>query len=243
MVTVLGSGSTAAACRTYSARFHLHNRREAPGRISSGERVRQLQVELPTYQVVTVEGRELQTFRCEPHEATVTTTGCAGRFTRAQGARRRLNGHLDVRTGGGEAMVDIRAAAKHNMDACQRCPLGALHAGVALITHSVHYASDQCPRCGYGTNRMIAGRVCVNCYNREREVRAGRNGRGNAPVRAKPIHAFALRLVIDNGRPVPLADTGVSPVEVICRQLRITKGSVAFAPRRRDLGAQMRLFG
>lgn len=227
-----------------------------------------MQIELPSYQVVEVEGATLRTFRCEPHEATVTTTGCAARFTRAQGAAKRLNGQTyGVSLAAVHSNVAAaRAAARHNMDACQRCPLGALHAGAEPVTHSEHYASDQCPRCGFGTNRMIAGRVCVNCYNREREVVAGVNGRGNAPKRIAPMASIPLRLVI-GGRVEDVvesaaelhlarvkigADRKRKPIyayqergglrEVICRQLRTTKSAVAFVPRRQDMAAQLRLF-
>lgn len=198
-----------------------------------------MQVELPAYQVVEVAGSSLRTFRCEAHEAIVTDSGCAARFAKAQGRARRTNGQLFL---SGRGMDDVRADSKLAMDACQRCPLGALHAGAAPVTHSAHYASDQCPRCGFGTNRMIAGRVCVNCYNREREVLSGRNGRGNRPKRLAPIHTFSMRLAVDGRRFAAIEDRATSATEVICRQLRTIKGAVAFAPRRRDLVPQQRLF-
>jgi hypothetical protein len=38
-----------------------------------------------------------------------------------------------------------------------------------------------CPRCRRGGSRMIGGRLCVSCWNREREVKIGRNAKNTRP--------------------------------------------------------------
>jgi hypothetical protein len=53
-----------------------------------------------------------------------------------------------------------------------------------------------CCRCERGAVRLIHGSVCISCYNREREIRIGKNARGTYPSGLKPIGHAAL-LVVD----------------------------------------------
>lgn len=79
---------------------------------------------------------------------------------------------------------------------CRNCLIGKLHAGELFGKESVFYRKVFCCRCERSANRLIHGSVCVSCYNRERELRIGRNARGTAPIGLKPLHPATL-LVAD----------------------------------------------
>lgn len=42
--------------------------------------------------------------------------------------------------------------------------------------------------------RLIRGQICVSCYNREREVRIGKDRRGNVPVSLPPAMSLSLSI-------------------------------------------------
>jgi hypothetical protein len=127
----------------------------------------------------TIPGADLRMFRCADHDATVSTRGCASRHLAAQTERRRSDPDAPTTS------------------ACARCPIGAAHAGRPIVHYSRDFASDRCPRCATGTTRMIHNRVCVSCYNREREVRAGRNGRGHAPRELASVVTIHAAYTVD----------------------------------------------
>lgn len=152
----------------------------------------------------------LKMFRCEAYRANLTMGGCAGRWREAQ-------------TATGERAERVQA--------CRGCPIGAVHAGFAPIRYSPWFGLAICPRCGRGTTRMIGNRRCVSCYNRQRELAAGRNARGNAPVELleRPLHAVEIRLAVDATvrRVRDRESTGLA--ETIVQTLRTTKGELEFA--------------
>lgn len=123
----------------------------------------------------TVPGTDLQMFRCTDQEVTLSTRGCAARHV-----------------------------ADRDKTGCGRCPIGAAHAGRQVVHYASAYASDRCPRCGFATERMIGNRICVGCYNREREMQAGRNGRGNRPARLPGLVELPMRVTIDGRRQRPV---------------------------------------
>lgn len=126
-----------------------------------------------------VTGTDLLMFRCEEQEATLSTRGCAAR-------------HLAA------------AKASTTADGCARCPIGAQHAGRPVIEYAPVFGSDRCPRCAFATERMIGNRICVGCYNREREMRAGRNARGNRPAQLPGLVEVPLRVSVDGRELAPL---------------------------------------
>lgn len=93
---------------------------------------------------------------------------------------------------------------------CARCPVGKLHASECALqppekrdrkTH--HYLGTEpakpCARCGTATFRLLNGTICVSCYNRQRELRIGANGKGGLPRRAAAQLHPAVCLVDLNG--------------------------------------------
>lgn len=78
---------------------------------------------------------------------------------------------------------------------------------------------------------MIGGRLCVTCYNRERELLSGRNARGNAPTqlaRTRPLRIFEFSFTINGRLRRGRFDRVVSTAEVVLQALRTTRGQVSF---------------
>jgi hypothetical protein len=152
----------------------------------------------------------LKMFACEPLKATLSQKGCAARWREAQDA----SGHEAER-----------------LATCRGCPIGAAHAGEEFVVYSRHYGAAICPGCRRGAFRMINNRVCVSCDNRRREMRAGRNARGNklAELMQKPLHAVDYILILD-GEAKRVRSTGVVDLlEPMLQTLRTTKGDIGFA--------------
>lgn len=166
----------------------------------------------------------LKMFRCEPYRANLTMKGCGQRWREAQ-----------VATG----------EAADRVQACRGCSIGALHAGFRPIRYSAWFGVQICPRCGTGGLRMIGNRRCVSCYNRERELREGRNARGNAPVELmqRPLHQVEFRLTVDGEPRTRRERESTGLPESLLQTLRTTKGELEFGfvgPER--LLRQRRLF-
>lgn len=135
----------------------------------------------------TVPGADLRMFRCEPQDVTLSTRGCADRFLKAQPGERA-----------------VRVADRGEASPCRSCPVGAAHAGRDLVHFAREFGSMRCPRCTFGTLRMIGNRLCVSCSNRENEVIKGINGRGNRPKRLPGLLRLPVRIAVDGG-PAALA--------------------------------------
>lgn len=205
---------------------------------------------------VSMLGPGLSMFRCETHACTMSMTGCAARWRKAQAFNTRLAvravyedakaafvPHRSERYSraarrtaeesgalrAGVARAHVEGAA---FDACRSCPIGAAHAGEEAVTYSPIYGASICPRCRKGVTRMIQNRICVSCYNREREVDAGVNARGNVPVQllSNPPRDVTLT-VVHNGLPRRrLFPRVTGPMESVVQSLRTTKGEMIFAP-------------
>ena len=152
----------------------------------------------------------LKFFRCEPHAATLSMGGCGARWRAAQ-----------VATG------DVQEGTH----ACRTCPIGAAHAGSPHVTCSRLYGAALCPRCRFGATRIIGGRICVNCYNREREMISGRNSRGNVPTKllaTRPLHAVEFAISVDGHVEYRRVSGVVDQTEAMLQILRTTTGRLTF---------------
>lgn len=109
----------------------------------------------------------MQHFSCERMRATLSVHACADNW------RRGREGNLSRLP-------------------CKGCEIGAVHAGEAGASQSPLLGTRICARCHRGAARLIRGHLCVSCYNREREVRLGRNAKGTPPVK---WHALARRSI------------------------------------------------
>ena len=110
----------------------------------------------------------MQHFSCERMRATLSVQACADNWRR---------GHYD-----GDLSRQL----------CKGCEIGAMHAGEAGASRSPLLSTRICGRCHSTGMRLIHKHLCVSCYNRDREVRLGRNAKGSPPVK---WHALARRTI------------------------------------------------
>lgn len=133
---------------------------------------------------------------CGPLKARLTEASCARRWRAAQ---------------------DADPAPWDSLHHCKTCPLGAMRAGMSMSVASdaatIAAFHVVCPRCGRQSLRIIRGRWCVSCYNREREASAGRNAKGTAPRIASVIHAEALAVTASDAPRIMTVDRVVSRAE------------------------------
>ncbi len=112
---------------------------------------------------------------------------------------------------------------------CTRCQQGAIHAGCG--TQSVvnpYYMRKRCPRCDRPSARMIGGRICVSCYNRELEVLKGRDGRGKTPKNLPQVHPEAVAMVVNGRFACVQVSYATDALEATLQVLRKTEGDVRF---------------
>lgn len=114
---------------------------------------------------------QFELFECKVRKARLTKKGCAGQWTAAQ---------------------QLKPEPWESRWHCRSCQTGAVSAGVSQPNHKDEALAKLCPRCGRLTDRMIKGKLCISCYNREREVARGKNRKGHIPVKV----AGAIRNII-----------------------------------------------
>jgi hypothetical protein len=162
---------------------------------------------------VSYEPREGTTrlfFPCTAYRATLSREACADRWRSSQGA-----------TG----------AVAERVSLCRGCVIGASHAGHEPVVYSRHYGAAMCPRCRKPSFRIIGGRVCVSCANREYELIKGLNARGTVPVilaARPPVNRRLIEVANDIARPIEATNV-IDLAEALLRRLRTSKGTFAFA--------------
>jgi hypothetical protein len=114
---------------------------------------------------------------------------------------------------------------------CVGCPVGAVNAGERIedATAARYEAALRkfCPRCSRPASRLINGRFCVSCYNRDREVARGRNCKGNPPkVVAARLHAVELWA----GNRIEAFPAVTSRSEAILLAAKHARGPAFYAP-------------
>jgi hypothetical protein len=157
----------------------------------------------------------LEMFECLPLRSRMSRVGCARMWTSSADPARRPDPYED-------------------RYACLGCPVGAIHAGQDPKRATEALAAEAlrrfCPRCERYAARMIRRALCVSCYNRQREVRIGRNAKGNRPVEVAA--RFGTMTVAVDGLPdqaagaAPLARSRevVSRTEALLRAARAARG-------------------
>ncbi|WP_433704451.1 ArsR/SmtB family transcription factor [Paraburkholderia sacchari] len=98
-------------------------------------------------------------FACDRLRASMSVSSCGTRWEKANS-------------------TDVDADRFHT---CRRCAIGAAHAGRIDHNPSQFKGMTICGRCHTGATRLIGKHVCVSCFNRARELRIGKNGKGTAP--------------------------------------------------------------
>lgn len=160
-------------------------------------------------------------FRCEPNRATISVMSCSGMWKQAN-AKGKRHDPCD------------------RLHHCQRCEIGAAHSGEEVIKTSALFGARMCSRCHRPSSRLIHGEQCPSCYNRERELVIGKNGKGTKPVKHPPLEARRL-LVACNGRvTVKLFQRTIDTTEAIVSVLRHVQGAVMFGFRSQVVAARPR---
>jgi len=77
---------------------------------------------------------------------------------------------------------------RYRLPHCVECEIGAGNAG--LDVGAPFQKKLVCVRCGSGAGRMVMGRLCISCYNREREWRLGKNAKGSVPREYRSLERF-----------------------------------------------------
>ncbi len=91
---------------------------------------------------------------------------------------------------------------------CRGCQLGAKHAGEVVVPEP---ATRECLRCGRQARRLIGKRLCLSCYNREREAITGHYRRKSPPG---GLHLMPVSILL-SGQPDPVQLTVASTVEAL----------------------------
>jgi hypothetical protein len=146
---------------------------------------------------------------CDRRKMTLTERGCAALW-------------------GSANIVKPAPAPWEGRHACLHCPIGAGHAGETVnpMAAVVAVLRRICPRCRRVSTRIIGNRLCVSCYNRDREVRTGRNAKGQKPRLI--LYPAALSVATPVGVQHVRADLVTGPAEIMLARARNATTSMAF---------------
>ncbi|WP_407122184.1 hypothetical protein [Bradyrhizobium sp. STM 3561] len=149
-------------------------------------------------------------FACGPLRATLEIDACADNWRRANIDR------------------DISRLK------CRGCQIGAEHAGErGANTHPLR-GTTTCGRCHRGASRLIHGHLCVSCFNRERELIKGRNGKGTPPIKLARLDPRSVTYQrADRTVHTRAIDRTVDMEEVLVAVLRDEQQAVRFGFRAR----------
>jgi len=149
-------------------------------------------------------------FLCEKQRVRLTEPGCARLWRAAQ-----------------EKRPEAWEAKYH----CFTCQIGAANAGETISATAAETEALRCicPRCRRRSDRIIAGRLCISCYNRQREVNVGRNRKGTRPRLTDVLHTETFAVVTSAGIRVAKAEAVTGILEAMLACARAATGPVAFA--------------
>lgn len=154
-------------------------------------------VEMPAYfEIPEMPGRRF--FRCEPLRASMSVSSCGARWEKANS-------------------TDVDADRFHT---CRRCSIGAGHAGRVGHNPSPFRGMTICGRCHRGATRLIGKHLCVSCFNRARELRLGKNGKGTAPVRLAKLDRRSISYRAAGVLKTRLFEESVDTTELVVAVLR-----------------------
>jgi hypothetical protein len=149
-----------------------------------------------------------QHFRCERLSASLSTVACADRWNAAGAA------------GGNSRWI-----------MCEGCPVGGRHAGRTNTNLSPLARRSICGRCHVGATRLIFKHLCISCYNRQREMLIGKNGKGTKPIKLAPLHRRTISFIAGGKRKTKTVDCALDTTELIVAVLRDEENFVQFGWR------------
>lgn len=150
-------------------------------------------------------------FHCQRQNMRLTAAGCARLWRSAQdkgNAPKPWEGRL----------------------ACVTCPFGAANAGVKVspVVESVAILSKVCSRCLRLSDRIIEGRLCISCYNRQAEADRGRNAKGGTPRLCAILHDMDVAVFSGEGIEITHAGPVLGAAEVIVAFARRAEAITSF---------------
>lgn len=114
--------------------------------------------------------------------------------------------------------------------ACVTCPIGAANSGVQIspVAEDVAILKRSCPRCLRQSERIIEGRLCISCYNRQAEADRGRNAKGSRPRLCARLRDLELSVI--TGDEIEIIHIGriTGAAEAIMRRARLAEAVTAF---------------
>jgi len=158
----------------------------------------------------------------------------------------RLSGHLRI-TEFGCANNWKRARREHAdrghaLYECRGCSIGAGHAGEPTEMDAAAL-DGVCVRCNRHSTRLLKGHaICVSCYNREREVRIGKDRRGRRP-KSLPTARRHVVTASDGAGCREVAWSSASAVETLLYVAKVTRGSAVVSRAVVCVTPQMTFFG
>jgi hypothetical protein len=90
-----------------------------------------------------------------------------------------------------------------------------------------------CDRCLVGGSRLIGRKLCISCYNRDREASIGRDRKGNRPRLIDALHVVTMTIVRDGVASDLQADRALSAVEVMVAEGKDATTALVFGWRPR----------
>jgi hypothetical protein len=148
---------------------------------------------------------------CPPMSARLTIAACNRMWRQAQ---------------------DQRPAAWQTLSHCRACSLGAERAGADVTKQTVQAATDAlrlvCSRCTSRAPRLIHGKHCISCYNRDAEVRRGRNGKGGRPRLTDVLHVERVAVVVGGEPRVHVAPSVVAATEAVIGAAKAVRAPAFF---------------
>ena len=170
------------------------------------------------FELAEIPGR--RHFNCERLRATLSVDSCARHW-------RIANEQPAEQSRFGDLQPPDKAARPL---ACRSCPLGATHAGVPAASQSPLRGMTICGRCHEGATRLIGKHLCVSCYNRQREQRIGKNGKGTTPKKLAPLERRSITWLASGQVKTLTLGRSLNIDELIVSVLRDEQFAVQFVP-------------
>ncbi|REG61558.1 hypothetical protein B0G80_4411 [Paraburkholderia sp. BL6669N2] len=145
-------------------------------------------------------------FMCDRYKATLSVESCADKFKQANSG-------------------DAFGRHAH----CKRCPVGAAHGGAGPdLNLGTLKGSLTCSRCHRTNGRLIGKRLCISCYNRQRERLLMKNAKGSAPIKHPPLHRLTIGYMAGGKVGTHTVERAVETTELIVDLLRDSEHSPSF---------------
>ena len=151
----------------------------------------------------------LALFTCAGRQLRLTTAGCARVYN--------------------SALLDTPKPWEGRA-ACIGCATGARNAGghVNAAELAAKAWSGCCQRCQVRDIRIINGRFCASCYNRDLEAKKGADRKGHRPILCDALHPVALARTEGDAVATITADRVLCAAELMIAAAKMAKAPLVF---------------